>query len=565
MSAVLRKIEEDRARLGAKGTPIVALAPPKTPAAAPVADNDNEGPPSAAAIAAEKKGSEAKRKAEAAAKLEAIKSTLRLEIDQHGTARLLIRRPNGRLDAPLAESTEATDYIRYTLKDATGKPPSRDGADSLISELRAKAREQCKTIVANTRIASDGDSVILDLARDDGGVVRINADGYTVEPQGDIVFLRGGGALPIPEQVNATQGAAIACAAFTDWGIPAADLPVMLVLIAEYLRPGTPKPILEIVGPAGARKSTLARNVASTIDPTPKGELPSTRLTEQDLMAACQIRYVFHEDNVSGHSGAEQDLLCRIVTGADILHRRLYEQHATAGAYLLNPFILTAITPVITRSDARSRTITLTLSEQRSGYKSALDVRKAFDLAHPGVLGAVCALLSAGLAGLDAVKAQRNYTHRLADFEMLGEAIHQALGQAPGWFGALLADRRRADAVNALQDDPLLVAIMREVAKLEGSAAVVAAPPSARSWARVTGETSFIAGGQLYVMVLVTQLLKTVGHAMWSNTYAAAPTERALKHAITHRQPTLSATGWRVEFRKIDDRACLVMVRKAAA
>jgi hypothetical protein len=228
--------------------------------------------------------------------------------------------------------------------------------------------------------------------------------------------------------------------------------------------------------------------------------------------------------------------------------------------------VITAITPVLTRSDARSRTFTLALKARRSGFASATDIKDAFDAAHPRTLGAVCALLSAGLAGLPVVKAQRNYTHRLVDFEQLGEAIHQALGQPPGWFGSVLADRRRLDASRVAEEDALLAAVMKVMGKLEAAPVVTPVAPSGRSWARTQGAICWDDGaGHLFISMLFKHLLQEVRKDMWGQDHAdkqLPANEKALRHAIVHRQPVLEALGWTVVLRQIDDRSGVVLGRK---
>ena len=574
MSALQKRLAADKARFGAGVTseerPVLQFA--QTAEAQQflndTAQNDPEGPPNDSDIAQVQRSATVAKKAEEEARVNAAASGLDLFFDLDGAARLLVRRLNGRIDPLMVESTDATDHIRTVLETASGKRAPRELVESILAKGRAKAREQGIVRRVNRRIAQEGDAILLDLARDDGAVVHTDATGYRVEPQGAHIFLRGAGtgALPEPEQLTPQQAAAHLSAELVRWGVPAADVEIMLVVLPEYIRPGTPKPILEIVGPAGASKSTLASAIASVIDPTPKGGLPTTRITEEDLMATVQSRYVLHADNESHLSPDQQDLLCRVSTGGDLLHRKLYGQHDTAAASLQNPMVITAITPVLTRSDARSRTITLALKARRSGFASATDIKGAFDAAHPRTLGAVCALLSAGLAGLPVVKAQRNYTHRLVDFEQLGEAIHQKLGQPPGWFGSHLADRRRLDASRMSEEDALLAAVMKVVEKLEAAPVVSPVAPSDRSWARTQGAIGWDDGaGHLFIAVLFKHLLQEVRKDMWGQGDAGEripANEKALRHAFVHRQPLLEALGWTVELRQIDDRSGLVLGRK---
>jgi hypothetical protein len=575
MSALQRKVAEDQERLRAANAVSVAVAAPEAPPAplkivppsAP-AQNDAEGPPSDADINATQNATAEAKKAEIAVRTEAAISTLKLFVDQHGASRLMIVRNNGRLDVPLADSTEATDHIRSVLESASGKRAPRELIESITSRLRATARESGAVRTTFQRVGKHLDSVLLDMARPDGAVIAIDATSYQVQPQGETVFIRGSGTgeLPEPEQVTLSEAANTLTEYFGYLGIGVADHDALLVLLANWLFPDTPNPMLEIVGPAGTGKTSAAVGLAHITDPTKSGGLPSMRLTEEDVMASVQNRYALHVDNASRLSADQQDLLCRASTGGDLMHRKLYEQGMVAAVTLLNPVIVTGITPVITRSDARSRTLSITLKPRPAGIESAIDVRSKFAALHPRLLGSVCALLSAALQGLAAVKNQRKYEHRLADFEQLGEAIHQARGWPPGDFGQIMAERRRSDATRAAEEDGLLAAILRIIDKHVSTATVRAAPPPATTWAKTPGATAWFDGkGLVFVAFSMRQLLQDARQGTsFGDSEKALVNEKALRHAITHRQPTLIALGWTVTMRDINDRSGIVFGRTSA-
>ncbi len=494
-----------------------------------------------------------------------VASGLTLFTDQFGMMRLVITLGAGRCDAVPADSEMALEHVRMLLGGA-----SKQQADNVLAVRRAQARAQGLRRNVDVRVAFDADGgVLLDRGTNDGSAIHIDHRGYRVVPQGQTLFLRGAGLgeLPVPEQMTAVDAAEkLREEAFKPWGVPAEHADVLLVLLAEYLRPGTPKPILELIGPAGSRKSTLARNVASIFDPAPSEELPTVRITEEDLIAAVQGRYVLHGDNLSVLKADEQDMLCRVSTGGHLSHRKFHVQHTTVDAAIQNPMVLTGITPVLTRSDARSRTITIALKATRSGYASALEVREGFSALHPTMLGAVCALTSAGLAGVPTVRQQRQFTHRLVDFEQMGEAIHQALGQPPGWFGDLMGEFRRRDAARATEDDTLTNAVLQAVEKIAAGAAPLLKPPSARSWSEA-GAVAWTQGGFLIVAVLMKRLLRdvqSISLPQWGpgRGEGTPSNEAGLRKALQHRAPTLEAVGWATELRSISDRSAVLLKRK---
>ncbi|HMM84660.1 hypothetical protein [Azohydromonas sp.] len=558
---------DDTTQVDAARATVVALA------AAPVSHPDDEAPTPAAER-------EAQRQAKLGARYHetnqgnAVAAGLDVFIDQHGSARLALRRAGGRVDVLHAQASESLDHVRAKLAQATGKRASKEVAEGLLAIKRDEARGRRDVRRVHLRIAGDAqESVLLDMADDVGRLVRVASEGYQVEAQSESLFHRGAGVgtLPEPTQISdANEAARVLCKQLSHWGVNGDDQHLVLVWLVECLRPKTPKPILEILGPAGAGKSTLARNLASIVDPTVSGELPTVRLTEADVMAAASQRYTLHLDNASRLTPDEQDLLCRVATGGQISHRRLYEQHDVACVDVLAPVLITSISRVVTRSDARSRTISLRLDVVSGGYQSAQDVRTEFQQAHPRLLGAVCTLLAAGLARLRVVQGQRQYGHRLVDFEQLGEAIHQSLGRAPGWFGELMDGRRRTDAVAAAEDDPLLSTVLEVVNKRAASAKAGAMPPASK-WATSPGwAASLDAQGGVSVAMTLGQLLSEVqvlrawagsGH-VWDRPPA---NERALRGALEHRLPTLAALGWSLAFTSANNRSAAFFSCRQAA
>lgn len=571
MKAFKDRLQADMERLGLKEpTPMArTTANPAPPKLTVVAAEDDDGPPTDADIKAVKDDVGADKKGGAAAATRALQDSLVFFIDQYGALRLEVHRSSGRTDCPHADSEDAADYIRSKLQSAlgAGKTVTQGAVDAVIQGGRANARAEQLRRQVHMRAANDGGEVVIDTANNSGERIRVSASGYRVEAQGTTLFHRGSGigVLPQPTQVTAQQGYEILSKFASAHGVRCGDIPVYAIVLTEYLRPGTPHPILELVGPAGARKSTMARATVSIFDPTQNGEIPSTGINEPDVMAAASNRYALHADNVSKLSADNQDLTCRISTGGELSARRLYSQRETESIHVQRPQVYTSITSIFTRSDARSRTQTIALTPPRTGYKSESDVRREFKDGHPDLLGAVCALLSVGLGNLAAVKAQRHYSHRMADFEQLGEAVHQALGQKAGWFGEILAARRQADATVIAEGDLVLVGVLKVLDKWEADTKLRhASKPTGRAIAR-DGVCVWEDSGTRFTVATTTRWLQAVCQAMPFDQREQPPTsERALKHAIDHRTPTLEALGLRVQAAKANDRNAIVFSRKVA-
>lgn len=573
--ARLRALKEERASARVSeglATPIPAVREgAATLPEPPTAANEPEGPPSAAEIKAVQATADTSAAAATQAAVAAASAGLEVFMDTNGNARMAVKRSTGRVDVLHLDEEAATDHVRHIVSAAMhGKPVPPQRVEQILSLHRAEARDRRDVRRVRVRVAADNGDILLDLANDAGQVVRISQGTAAIEQQGHVLFERGAGVgeLPLPDLTLSPREAELTLGdVLGSGGVPVGDVPVMITWLCESMRPDTPKPGLEILGGAGAGKTSAARTFISITDPTTGcGDPPNTKPTPEDVMAAVHQRRVLYIDNASKLTVAEQDLLCQVSTGGQLSMRKLYSQREQALGTVLNPMAITAITPVVTRSDLRSRFISITLTP-RAGYVSEAILRQRFTAEHPRMLGAVITLLAAGLAGLAKVRAQRIYHHRLVDFEQLGEAIWQSLGKAPGWFGADLQRRRASEAVQAVEADTALAAVA-EFVKKHTATAQAGQPPAARVWAdkKAPGYTAWVgADGLPRVEVLMATLLREVQGASLANLAGLTsrrddptPTnERQLRHFMQHREPTLRDAGVQVEFTTANNRSAV--------
>jgi hypothetical protein len=564
MSAIAKKLNSDRARIGLEQISSDKEYPTKSPEpqseVLAIADSRSDSiPPSDAEISTVVTDVRAEQAKNLETALHAAAAELDIYLDQQGAMCLDVTRNSGRVDCAYADGEDASDYIADKLHKATGRHPTSSALDRFMQIARVRARAAQKHKHVYNRVGVDRQDMVLDLANEVGEVVRVNAAGYAVGHAGDIRFRRGSGCgeLPYPAQMTAMQGHSVLVEFLVGRGVQKADLAPLITKMVEDIRINCPNPILELEGNAGTGKTTTARDLISITDPSPAGDIPTTNMNERDLMAGSSSRYALMLDNRSKLSEDEQDLLCRVSTGGVLEARELYSQRTVVTVHIQRPLTITTITPVITRSDARSRTLGVKLQPLNRGYRSEQDIRDEFKKLHPQLLGAVCTLLSAGLAGLPTVKTQRLYTHRLADFEQLGEAIHQAIGHPPGWFGTELAARRKDDAEAAAEANPLLTAVLKAHASFRFSS-IYAVPhqPSGRELL-AKGACVWTANGKQIVFGTAAMWLKEIKSEFDVPFYVlerGPKNERALRNALQHLQPTMKELGLELSVRKVTDR-----------
>ena len=121
--------------------------------------------------------------------------------------------------------------------------------------------------------------------------------------------------------------------------------------------------LLEILGAPGTGKSTAADFMKDLVDPSGKGLGTGADRTAflgvtSDFINDVERRYVTVLDNISKLQAKEQDMLCMISTGLRHSERILYTQ-SMMERVVRRPLIVTALNTIITRSDLRSRVVTI--------------------------------------------------------------------------------------------------------------------------------------------------------------------------------------------------------------
>lgn len=462
--------------------------------------------------------------------------------DQHGRLMYSYTIPTGRCEFVDAEFSTALDAVALRVAELTGTVPSHEVLRRELAPIRARARQQGNKIYIHNRTAPDGfGGYIIDIGNKAGDVVHVTALGWSVETNHEVAFRRGAayGELHLPDSQKPPLQA---WASLTDWlvarGVKANTVPSVIVMLCDWLRSDSPSPLAEIIAGAGAGKTTFATNLVTLIDPTTSGGLASTGINEEDVAAGASNRLVLAYDNAGGPlSDDAQDLLCKVATGTVLATRRLYTQGDEFAVQVLAPFIITSIVPVITRADARSRTVRVALSK-RGAFEGASEVEAKFKAIRPELTGALLTLLAAGLAGLPEARG-RTYTHRLVDFEQLGEAITVAVGWQAGQFQESMRNQRRDVAEETADATPVVVAVRKLVAELGAKAQPGSSPPSGSG--RTVMHYAYVdLHGTLHVGVMLKELHIRSSAAGGGGMYR---NERSTRNALEVHAPTLAALG----------------------
>src|SRR5262245_38013970 len=157
-------------------------------------------------------------------------------------------------------------------------------------------------------------------------------------------------------------------------------------------------------------------------------------------MIAANNGYLLAFDNVSGLPIWLSDALCRLASGGGFAVRRLYTDDEEVLFDATRPILLNGIEDVISRPDLGDRAIFLTLAPIGEGQRrSENELWREFEIARPGILGALLDAMVHGLRAVSCVHFDR--LPRMADFALWAAACETAW--AAGTFARAYAANRR--------------------------------------------------------------------------------------------------------------------------
>ncbi len=467
--------------------------------------------------------------------------------DQQGT--FYIRHES---DAVNIVSTHATDIIRTTARELSGRSITGDNLEQVLTILRQTARALPARTVYQ-RIGKDGDAYLLDLGDQTRRCVRITAQAVTVIDSSatQAIFGRGMGYAQLPEPhmpSNAKEAWAFVLPLLQ--GLDAKDHLSFLAAKVEHMRCDSPHTILVFLGPPGSGKTSAARRAMQAIDPFP-ADPPSVIADEQAINAAAQTRHSLLIDNIGGALGGEiENVLCRSALGGATVVRELYTTADARTLALHVAWHLTGVTSFIRQADTLDRTLIMRVTSPPTGYQSEAKVRAKFDAQHPQILGGLLFFLGERMR-YAAVAPQQPAPHRMVDFFVTGEAIAQALGAQPGKFTAARMNVRKTSARDWIEGDSFARALVAVVESMGHQAKPVATEPSWRTWGtrrcwagQVGGRTTVFATAE-EIRTRVTMHYAPGGPPPPSNA-------RQTKGALERVQGELQQAGWVVVHKQVN-------------
>jgi hypothetical protein len=310
--------------------------------------------------------------------------------------------------------------LAASFAESYGKvPPAQALIDALaVLEGRALARSR-QTLALRTGRLGDG-SVVVDLGDESGRAIVVAPDGWRVLARSPITFRRSELIAALPEPTSGEVSDLLRLL-----NIAPDDSPLVLAHLVGALL-GISVPIILFRGPAGAAKTSAARALARTIDPSPAPVRAVPRDPESWAVTAGGSCVVVL-DNVDSVPSWLSDALCRAVTGEGFLRRALYTDSAISVVAFRRAIILTGIDPGAMRGDLADRILAIDLSQiDERERRDETDMQDAFRTAHPAILAAVLDLTAAVLRTMPAIHLVRR--PRMAAYGLVLATVDALLG-----------------------------------------------------------------------------------------------------------------------------------------
>jgi len=323
------------------------------------------------------------------------------------------------------------EWLRSAYFSAYRKGIGDLAISTALSTLSAIGKHQGTEQKVHMRCAKYGDAYFIDLCDDKWRAIRVDANGWEIVGRPPTLITRTKNMRPLPEPHQPGQLDKL----WKHLNIPENRRLLLLAWILDSYRPDTPFPILELCGEQGSAKSSAQRRLRDLIDPN-KVPLRGRPKCVEDIYVGAANNWLVSFENLSHLTPEQQDALCTLATGGGFATRQFYTNGDEHVLESKRPVVINGINPVASQPDLIERVIGIEAPvippDQR---KDEQTLEAAWLADYPSILAGLMDLFAAALRLLPNVTL--THKHRMADYQLLGEAISQAQGHPAGHFSAL--------------------------------------------------------------------------------------------------------------------------------
>ena len=343
------------------------------------------------------------------------------------------------------------DEIAFEYRKYSGYVMNSTAFTDALSALRGEAMNATPESTS-IRVGMIEDEVVLDLGTNCGAAVVVGANNeWKIRQRSPIIFQRTAlvGQLPMPVSGGSIDSLRKLL------NVTEETWPILLGWMVSALIPDMPHPILLLGGGQGSGKTTAARFICGLFDASdvPTRSQPRDPETWAISVASGWTTVI---DNVSTISDWWSDALCKAVTGDGWMRRTLYTNNDVSVLSFKRVIVLTSIDAGALRGDLGERIVLVDLEPiPQEIRKTETELNRAYQEAHPTMLGALLDLLAKVLNKIETVKLDQ--LPRMADFARVLAAIDKTLETHSF---ALYCDQANRIACDVVESDPIGNAIV---------------------------------------------------------------------------------------------------------
>lgn len=357
------------------------------------------------------------------------------------------------------DSSGYREWLGWLAHTELEAAPASEALKAAQNALAGKAKFDGPEAASARRVARTEVGYWIDLCDDNWRAILVTPAGWRIMDTPEPRFIRSKSMRPLPVPV---PGGSIA----TLWklcNIPEDERHLVMAWILECYRPESPYPVLELIGEQGSAKSTTQSTLRTFIDPN-KAMLRGRPKSVEDVFASAGNSHIVSLENLSGITADLSDALCTIATGGGMAGRLLYTNSEESVTEVHNPVILNGIGAVITRPDLLDRAIALCLPTITDNRMTEGEHEAALRAEAGSIFGGILDLFSRTLATLPGVTIDPASRPRMADFAMLGEAMHQSSGNEAGRFVESYRSHRQDAIRRTIDSNPVATACLAFIA-----------------------------------------------------------------------------------------------------
>jgi hypothetical protein len=376
-----------------------------------------------------------------------------LFIDDRGAPHAAVRWSDARQIVPLSSSFFGRT-LAGVLYERRGVAASNEAIGAARRVLAHKAvAGQCHEL--HNRFAYIDGVLWIDLADDRQQAVRVTADGWIIT-RPPILFRRYGRQAPLP--IPARGGDIFLLRPYLNTHDDNDELLVLTWMVTALLG-HIPRPVLDLHGPQGSAKTTVAKMLRRLTDPSTVPTCPLSR-ADDELALTFERNAVPIFDNVSSITARQADLICQAVTGGGFSKRQLYSDSDEVLYNFRRAIILTGINVASVAPDLLDRFLLVQLDRiGRSSRRAEAELQRAFNCDSAVIFSGMLDALSAAMRCHTTIARKTIPLERMADFTLWGAAVAEGLGLGQDAFMRAYQRNVMTQTEEILEADPVARAI----------------------------------------------------------------------------------------------------------